>query len=100
MKILVQIQANTYINYSKEEQAPIWCLRGTQMFNIYIPYDSLINDEQTCIEAFNLMLFEESSDNLRYEYVDYTIMWVEPKQLHDSTFLEKFKNVTLTLNVE
>jgi hypothetical protein len=60
----------------------------------------LINDEQTCIEAFNLMLFEESSDNLRYEYVDYTIMWVEPKQLHDSTFLEKFKNVTLTLNVE
>jgi hypothetical protein len=100
MKILVQIQANTYINYSKEEQAPIWCLRGTQMFNIYIPYDSLINDEQNCIEAFNLMLFEESSDNLRYEYIDYTIMWVEPKQLHDSTFLEKFKNVTLTLNVE
>jgi len=100
MKILVQIQANTYINYSKEEQAPIWCLRGTQMFNIYIPYDSLINDEETCIEAFNLMLFEESSDNLRYEYIDYTIMWVEPKQLHDSTFLEKVQIASIIPSFE
>ena len=100
MKNLVQIQSNCYINYANEEEQPIWHIKGTQMFNLYVPNEFLIEDEESCIEAFKLMLFEESSDRLRYEYVNFRIMWIEPKQLHDSTFLEKVQIASIISNCE
>lgn len=99
-KVLVQIQSNCFYNYEKENDNPIWRFWGTQIFNIYVPYDLLVESGESCIEAYKLMLFEESSDKIRYEYVDDTILWSEPKQLHDTTFLEKLQVASILSNCE
>lgn len=99
MKVSVQIKSNCYNNISNQD-FPIWSLSGNQIFELKVDLDKLINDEENCIEAFKLLLFEETSDNLRYEYIDFSVMHNQPKRLHDITFLQKYKNVTLTLGIE
>jgi hypothetical protein len=99
MKVSVQIQSNCYNNIC-DQDFPKWIFRGKQIFEVKVDLDKLVNDYESCIEAFKLLLFEETSDNLRYEYIEFIVINKQTKQLHDSTFLEKFKNVTLTLSVE
>jgi hypothetical protein len=50
-------------------------------------------DEENCIEALKLMLFDISNEHERFEYVSHELVFCKPTQLHEFLFLEKLKSL-------
>jgi hypothetical protein len=99
MKTQVQIYTQRFENHG-DIDFPQWKLIGTHQFNLYVGSDLFLYNEEDCIEALKLMLFEESNDKTRYEYVSHVLAFHEPTQLHESIFLSKLQSVFQTNNAE
>lgn len=99
MKTLVLISTQKFINLGTID-SPNWELQGLHQFSLTLGSAIFHYNEEDCIEAIKLMLFEESSDNTRYEYVSHSLSFNEPTQLHEFIFLSKLKSVSQFNNAE
>jgi len=64
-----------------------WKNKGRFKFSVNMDVDLLTNEEESCIETIKQMLKAESSNHESFEYIDYEILWQEPKKLYANTFI-------------
>jgi len=98
MKNLVYITAkyHTNLNYEKGGK-PNWQPQGQQIFTLMADPDKFYYDEDTCIEAIQLMLNSKSDSLNSYEYITHDFAFGVLNTLDGNVFeivLEKIKETT------
>ena len=99
MKTLVQITAQLFENYG-DSYSPNWKAKNTHKFNLYANSDLFMYEEEQCIEAIELMLFEQSNEKERFMYISHELIVSEPTSLHESIFLSKLQSVYTDLAIQ
>jgi len=92
MKSLVQITTQYFENYG-DIDSPFWKAKGIHKFNLLADSDLFFYNEQQCVEAIELMLFEQSNDHERYMYISHELIHSEPTMLHEKLFLSKYESL-------
>ncbi len=75
MEIHIKIKAQRFKNINESSNlTKNWKSDGIQKFKLFIDKDRLTEDIERCIITFKKMLDNMSSENRRYQYIDYEIL--------------------------
>ena len=96
MKTLLLITAQYEENYGSSEY-PHWKAKGGQTFSLNVDADFFMYEEETCIDAINLILNKKDDSHNRYTYLSHELLFSGIKTLNDEKF-EYYFNQSQTKN--
>lgn len=88
---LVRIEAQYRENVAWSEGGTHWKNKGGIEFNLNMPIEWLMYDEERVISIIKDMLAEMSNDCTEYVFVDCSPVFIKPQELSDDEFKRRFQ---------
>lgn len=86
MKVLVQITAQCYENYSYFNGGESWKPKGGLIFEMRVDDDYFLYNKEECVEAIKKILEKQSNRAAKYEYVAHELIFHEPIKIEEEYF--------------